>query len=119
VDGENLAAAPIERILQRHPDVAMAAVYGVPDPVVGDQCMAALVLRPGATFDPEGFAAFLAEQADLGTKSAPRLVRIVVALPTTQTNKVLKRQLQQEAADVADPVWHRPGKPLTYEPLPR
>ncbi|MBL8774749.1 MAG: AMP-binding protein [Acidimicrobiales bacterium] len=119
VDGENLAVAPIERILQRHPDVAMAAVYAVPDPVVGDQCMAALVLRSGATFDPEGFAAFLAEQADLGTKSAPRLVRIVDALPTTQTNKVLKRQLQQEAADVADPVWHRPGKPLTYEPLER
>lgn len=119
VDGENLAVAPIERILQRHPDVAMAAVYAVPDPVVGDQCMAALVLRPGATFDPEGFAAFLAEQADLGTKSAPRLVRIVDALPTTQTNKVLKRQLQQEAADVDDPVWHRPGKPLAYEPLAR
>ena len=119
VDGENLAVAPIERILQRHPDVAMAAVYAVPDPVVGDQCMAALVLRSGATFDPEGFAAFLVEQADLGTKSAPRLVRIVEALPTTQTNKVLKRQLQQEAADVDDPVWHRPGKPLAYEPLER
>ena len=117
VDGENLAVAPIERILQRHPDVAMAAVYAVPDPVVGDQCMAALVLRPGATFDPEGFAAFLGEQADLGTKSAPRLVRIVDALPTTQTNKVLKRQLQQEAADVDDPVWLRPGRDLTYEPL--
>ena len=117
VDGENLAVAPIERILLRHPDVAMAAVYAVPDPVVGDQCMAALVLRPGATFDPEGFAAFLAEQADLGTKSAPRLVRIVDALPTTQTNKVLKRQLQQEAADVDDPVWLRPGRDLTYEPL--
>ena len=117
VDGENLAVAPIERILLRHPDVAMAAVYAVPDPVVGDQCMAALVLRPGATFDPEGFAAFLAEQADLGTKSAPRPVRIVDALPTTQTNKVLKRQLQQEAADVDDPVWLRPGRDLTYEPL--
>ncbi len=117
VDGENLAVAPIERILLRHPDVAMAAVYAVPDAVVGDQCMAALVLRPGATFDPEGFAAFLAEQADLGTKSAPRLVRIVDALPTTQTNKVLKRQLQQEAADVDDPVWLRPGRDLTYEPL--
>ena len=117
VDGENLAVAPIERILQRHPDVAMAAVYAVPDPVVGDQCMAALVLRSGATFDPEGFAAFLVEQADLGTKSAPRLVRIVEALPTTQTNKVLKRQLQQEAADVDDPVWQRPGRDLTYEPL--
>ena len=47
VDGENLAAAPIERILLRHPDVAEAAVYAVPDPSVGDQVMAALVLRGG------------------------------------------------------------------------
>ena len=119
VDGENLAVAPIERILLRHPDVAMAAVYAVPDPVVGDQCMAALVLRPGVTFDPEGFAAFLAEQADLGTKSAPRLVRIAETLPATQTNKVLKRQLALEAADVDDPVWHRPGRDLTYTPFSR
>ena len=47
VDGENFASAPIERILQRHPDVALAAVYAVPDPVVGDQVMAAVQLRPG------------------------------------------------------------------------
>ena len=48
VDGENFASAPIERILQRHPDVVLAAVYAVPDPVVGDQVMAAVQLRPGA-----------------------------------------------------------------------
>ena len=35
VDGENLAAAPIETILLRHPAVSQAAVYGVPDPDVG------------------------------------------------------------------------------------
>ena len=45
VDGENLAAAPIERILLRHPAVDEAAVYAVPDESVGDQVMAALVLR--------------------------------------------------------------------------
>ena len=47
VDGENFAAAPIERILARHPDVVLAAVYAVPDEDVGDQVMAALLLRPG------------------------------------------------------------------------
>ena len=47
VDGENFASAPIERILQRHPDVVLASVYAVPDPVVGDQVMAAVQLRPG------------------------------------------------------------------------
>ena len=119
VDGENLAAAPIERILLRHPDIAQVAVYAVPDPVVGDQCMAALVLHPGATFDPDGFGAFLAAQTDLGTKAAPRFVRVMAALPTTQTNKVLKRQLTADATAVADDVWHRPARALTYLPFSR
>ena len=48
VDGENLAAAPIERILLRHPDVSRVAVYAVPDTAGGDQVIAALVLRDGA-----------------------------------------------------------------------
>ena len=47
VDGENFASAPIERILQRHPDVVLAAVYAVPDTFVGDQVMASVQLRPG------------------------------------------------------------------------
>ena len=51
VDGENLGSAPIERVLLRHPDVIEVAVYGVPDPDVGDQVMAALVLAHGAEFD--------------------------------------------------------------------
>ena len=49
VDGENLAAAPIERILQRLPAVALVAVYAVPDPNVGDQVMAAIVLQDEAS----------------------------------------------------------------------
>ena len=47
VDGENLGAAPIERVLLRYPDAAEVAVYPVPDPVVGDQVMAALVMAAG------------------------------------------------------------------------
>ena len=57
------------------------AVYGVPDPVTGDQVMATLELRAGRTFDADEFAAFLDAQRDLGTKWAPRFVRIVDALP--------------------------------------
>jgi fatty-acyl-CoA synthase len=107
VDGENLAAAPVERILTRHPDVALAAVYGVPDEEVGDALMAALVLRPGARFEPAAFAAFLARQADLGTKQSPRYVRISAELPQTQTNKILKRELRKQRWECADPVWWR------------
>ena len=54
VDGENFPAGPIEEALRAHPDVVLAAVYGVPDDQAGDQIMAGLVLREGAEFDPEG-----------------------------------------------------------------
>ena len=54
VDGENLAAAPIERVLIRLPEVSRVAVYPVPDESVGDQVMAAVVLRDGADADAGG-----------------------------------------------------------------
>jgi fatty-acyl-CoA synthase len=105
VDGENLGAAPIERVLLRYPDAAEVAVYAVPDPVVGDRVMAALVMGPGAEFDPEKFRAFLAEQPDLGPKQWPSYVRISTELPRTVTFKVLKRQMSAQGVDCGDPVW--------------
>ena len=117
VDGENFAAAPIERILARYPDVALAGVYAVPDEHVGDQVMACLELRPGAAFDAAAFAAFLAAQPDLGTKMAPRYVRITPRWPVTQSHKLLKRALRRDAWECADPVWWRPAKDAAYRPM--
>jgi fatty-acyl-CoA synthase len=105
VDGENLGTAPIERVLLRYPDVTEVAVYPVPDPAVGDQVMAALVLAPGTEFDADKFCAFLAEQPDLGPKQWPSFVRVSMSLPRTVTFKVLKRELSAEGVDCADPVW--------------
>ncbi len=118
VDGENFASAPIERILQRHPDVVLASVYAVPDPVVGDQVMAAVQLRPGVdALDPGALADFLAAQGDLGTKWAPRFVRTSASLPITATNKVLKRALRAERWNSAEPVLWQPEKGGPYRPL--
>ncbi len=118
VDGENFAAAPIERILGRHPDIAAVAVYGVPDPVTGDQVMAAVELRAGRRFDPAGFGAFLGEQRDLGTKWAPRFVRVVEALPVTGADKITKRPLRAAGWDAeGGEVWWRPGRDTQYERL--
>ncbi len=115
VDGENFAAAPVERIIARHPDVSLAAVYGVPDEEVGDQAMAALILEPGAKFDGIEFAEYLKRQSDLGTKWAPRYVRVSDKLPSTETNKILKRVLRRERWECEDPVWVRDG--AVYRPL--
>ncbi|HUI02498.1 MAG TPA: AMP-binding protein [Acidimicrobiales bacterium] len=119
VDGENFAAAPVARVLERHPDVVVAVVYAVPDPAVGDQVMAAIQLRPGTAFDPGSFAAFLAAQGDMGTKWAPRFVRVCDSAPVTATGKVLVRALRAERWNCDDAVWWRPGRDGgdAYEPL--
>jgi fatty-acyl-CoA synthase len=114
VDGENLAAAPVERILLRHPGISRVAVYAVPDATAGDQLVAALVLLPGCDLDPKSFGEFLAAQPDLGPKQWPRFVRIASTLPQTATNKVLKRELVAEGLDVADPVWVREERGTSY-----
>jgi fatty-acyl-CoA synthase len=116
VDGENFAAAPIERIIGRHADVAAVAVYAVADPVTSDQVMAAIELHAGRTFDPHALREFLDAQPDLGTKWAPRFVRVVDALPLTGADKVDKKPLRA-AGWGCDDVWWQPSTGLDYEPL--
>ena len=114
VDGENFSAGAVERILDRFPGVAGVAVYGVPDPVTGDQVMAALEWKGSDAFDAGAFDRFLAGQPDLGTKWSPRFVRLVAALPVTGTGKLDKAPLRATGWETADPVWWRPqaGDPL-------
>lgn len=113
VDGENFPAVPVERVLVRHPDVMLAAVFPVPDPRTGDEVMAALELRGGAALDPAALPEFFAGQGDMGTKWLPRYLRVVDVMPFTGSNKVLKKQLRSDA-------WARPGADtVLWRPDPR
>ena len=105
VDSENFAAAPVERILARFPGVVLVAVYPVPDPRTGDQVMASIEMAPGVTFDTEAFGRFLSEQSDLGTKWAPRFVRVVQDIPVTATRKIDKKDLRRQSWTVEDAVY--------------
>ena len=116
VDGENFAAAPVEAIVGRHPDVRSVAVYAVPDDPVGDRVMAAIELRAGAVFDPVAFDAFLSGQPDLGPKWLPSFVRVTGELPKLASMKVDKRRLRQEAWR-AEPVFWRPARGERLRPL--
>jgi fatty-acyl-CoA synthase len=103
VDGENLATAPIERVLLRHPAISEAAVYALPDRV-GDKVACALILREPLT--PDELWTFLGQQADLSPKAWPAVVRILDSLPRTATNKVRVRELRDLPADLGV-TWHR------------
>lgn len=111
----NVLAAPIERVLVRHPSIAQAAVYAVPDPSSGDQLVAALVLV--GDLSPGDLEDFLAAQQELGSTSWPRFVRIVDELPRTATNKVLKRELQTQGLGDVSALWTRAERGTAYAAL--
>ena len=114
VDGENLTTAPIERVLLRLPVISRVAVYPVPDELVGDQVMAAIVLRDNAELTPQEFEGFLVKQRDLSPKAWPRYVWIADDLPSTATNKILKRELIARGVDPDGRVlWRREGNSFT------
>ncbi len=117
VDSENFAAAPIERILNRWDGTTGVAVYGVPDSRTGDQVMAALEVDEPEAFDVEDFATWLERQPDLGTKWAPRYLRLVRALPATATAKINKHPLRVQRWRTDDPIWWRPQRHSTYRPF--
>ncbi|WP_269453141.1 AMP-binding protein [Yinghuangia sp. ASG 101] len=116
VDGENFAAAPVENILARHPDVRSVAVYAVPDDPVGDRVMAAIELRTGARFDPTDFDRFLSAQPDLGPKWIPAFVRVTDELPKLASMKIDKMRLRREAWQT-DSIFWRPAKNHPLRPL--
>ncbi len=103
----------IENILARYDGADAVAVYAVVDPVTGDQVMATIAGR----FDPLDFAEFLLAQPDLGTKMAPRFVRVVRRMPVTATNKIHRAGLRREGVACTDPVWWRPPGEAAYRRL--
>jgi fatty-acyl-CoA synthase len=96
VDAENFPPRPIEELIERHPDVLAAAVYGVPDEAAGDRVMAAVQPFPGSTLDPNDLYWFLGEQPELSPKWMPTYLVVATELPRGVTGKVLVRELRRE-----------------------
>ncbi|WP_052422753.1 acyl-CoA synthetase [Nonomuraea candida] len=90
--GENVAGREVEEALYRHPAVAEAAVFGVPDEKWIEAVTAAVVLREGAEATAEELIGFLRER--LAPFKTPKRVVFVAALPKNASGKVLKRELR-------------------------
>jgi long-chain acyl-CoA synthetase len=94
--GYNVYPAEVEEAVQSHPDVAMCAVFAVPDEVKGEKPWAALVPRAGATLDPASLDAHCRER--LAAYKVPRRFLIVDDLPRSSVGKILRRELRRRYA---------------------
>ena len=96
VGGFNAYPAEIEAALLRHPDLAMAAVVGVPDERLGEVGMAFVVPKPGAAPTPEQIVGWAKDE--MANFKVPRRVVVVEALPLNAMGKVLKGDLRTIAS---------------------
>lgn len=93
VGGFNVYPAEVENALYRHSAVAEAAVYGVPDAVMGERVRAAIVLRDGMRADAEELLGCC--RGHLADYKLPADFEFVAELPKGRTGKVLKRVLRE------------------------
>ena len=91
--GENVYPAEIEAVLQSHPDVAEAGVYGAPDERWGQTPVAAVVLRPGATITPDTLMAHCREH--LAAYKTPSRIELHDQLPRNAAGKLMRSRLRE------------------------
>ena len=90
--GMNIYPAEIEAVLEQHPAVYEAAVFGIPSPEWGEAVHATVVCRPGASLSPADVMSFSRDH--LAGYKAPRSVSFADELPRTGSGKILKRVLR-------------------------
>jgi long-chain acyl-CoA synthetase len=87
--GENVYPREIEEVLYEHPAVAEVACVGIPDPDLGEEVGAAVVLKPGASANPDELREWA--KARVAAYKYPRYVWLVDSLPHGPTGKILRR----------------------------
>ncbi|MBI4010864.1 MAG: long-chain fatty acid--CoA ligase [Candidatus Rokubacteria bacterium] len=90
--GLNVYPREVEEVLYAHPKVAEAAVVGAPDPLMGEEVCAFVVLRPGDPATADELIGFC--QQHLAKFKCPKQVRFVESLPKSPVGKILRKELR-------------------------
>ena len=97
--GENIGCQEVEAVLYSHPEVAEAAVFGVPDERLGETVAAVVVVKPGATLDAAAVREFAAQH--VARFKVPDHVWLrSERLPRIASEKIFKRGLRDEAIEL-------------------
>jgi fatty-acyl-CoA synthase len=95
--GENIYPREIEEFLYSHPSVADVQVIGVPDERYGEELMAWVIARPGASLSEDELKQFC--QGKIAHYKVPRYVKFVDSFPMTVTGKVQKFRMRETAIE--------------------
>jgi long-chain acyl-CoA synthetase len=91
--GFNIYPREVEDVLYAHPAVAEAAVVGMRDSLMGEEVLAWVALKPGATTDEATLLTFC--QSRLAKYKSPRHIRFLDSLPKSPIGKILKKDLRR------------------------
>ncbi len=94
VSGFNVYPNEVEDVLVQHPNIAEAAVIGVPDGHSGEAVRAFIVTRDGARMDEDELRNWCREK--LTGYKVPRQIDVRESLPKTPVGKILRRELRDE-----------------------
>jgi fatty-acyl-CoA synthase/long-chain acyl-CoA synthetase len=90
--GMNIYPAEVESVLEHHPDIYEAAVFGIPSDEWGEAVHAVVVARPGSNLDDD--AVIEHARVHLAGYKVPRSISWMEELPKTGSGKILKRELR-------------------------
>ena len=99
--GENVYPAEVENVLYQLPEVAEAAIIGVPDDRWGETGLAVVVVKPNEELSADDVIGHCLKQ--LAKFKVPASVEFIDALPRNGTGKVLKRTLRDQYVDASQP----------------
>ncbi len=95
--GMNISPAELDALVESHPAIQEAAVFGIPDEVLGERVSAAVVPKPGESVTLEDIVAHL-KTLQVASYKWPQDLVLMEALPRNALGKVLRRELTKPAA---------------------
>ncbi len=104
--GEKISPREVDEALMDHPAVQQAVAFAVPHPQLGEDVVAAVVLRPGVSATAAELREFTADR--LAAHKVPRQVLMVGEIPKGPTGKLQRIKLNDLLGDRLKPAYVAP-----------
>ena len=96
--GIKIPAEEIDMLLERHPDVAEACAFGLPDPVSGETVAVAIVMRPGASGADDAIKDWCRQH--IRAEAVPSQIFRLAEIPRNERGKIVRSVVREAALSV-------------------